>query len=209
MTDRPFFVLLGPDGAGKSSVMSEVGERLPGWRTLSTDGDLVRPEHALIGRLRRGVVDDVLPGLGISYSPEFLASLLQTAVVHLRDEVRRQDPGTPLLVDSYYYKILAKCRLAGVQENPMYSWWRSFTQPRAVVYLDVSPASAWRRRGGGTGLNPLEHTGELPDWDGFESYQTSLRKLMLEEVRHVPVTMIDEQPTVAHATDAVLEVLAP
>ncbi|MFE2104613.1 hypothetical protein ACFXAF_01875 [Kitasatospora sp. NPDC059463] len=206
--DRPFFVLLGPDGAGKSSVMSAVEAGPSGWRTLSTDGGLVRPEHALIDRLRRGVFEDVLPGLGSAYSTEFLASLLQTAVVHLRDEIRRQDPEVPLLIDSYYYKILAKCRLAGVDENPMYSWWRSFPQPRAVVYLDVSPASAWQRLGHGARLNPLEHFGRLPDWGGFESYQKSLRKLMLEEVRHVPVAMIEEQPSAERTADAVLEVLA-
>ncbi|MEU6094320.1 hypothetical protein [Streptomyces sp. NPDC047079] len=209
MTDRPFYVLLGPDGAGKSSVMAEVAARLPGWRTLSTDDAFLEPSHALLGALRRHVVEDVLPNLGTSYSADFLASLLQTAVVHLKDQVERQDGNAPLLMDSYYYKILAKCRLAGARQNPMYTWWRSFPRPRAVLYLDVSPATAWRRSAAGARLNPLEHFGERPEWLGFEDYQKSLRKLMLEEVRDVPVTIIAEQPSVARTTDAVLEVLAP
>ncbi|KRV51402.1 hypothetical protein AQ490_01190 [Wenjunlia vitaminophila] len=209
MTDRCFFVLLGPDGAGKSSVMRELAVRLPGWRAVSTDDGLVGSGHALVTQLRRNVVRDVLPHLGTSYSTDFLVGLLQTAVIHLRDELRRHDEDVPLLMDSYYYKILAKCRLAGVQDHPMYGWWRSFPRPRAVVYLDVSPESAWRRSGNGTRLNPLEYFGDRPEWLGFESYQKSLRKLMLEEVRELPVTIIEEQPSVTRAADAVVEVLTP
>ncbi|WP_315904266.1 hypothetical protein [Streptomyces sp. ASQP_92] len=205
---RPFYVLLGPDGAGKSSVMAEVAARLPGLRTLSTDHGLVGPGHALVGALRRNVVEDVLPHLGTYYSTDFLASVLQTAVVHLRDELERHQDDVPLLMDSYYYKILAKCRLAGIRHNPMYTWWRSFPQPRVVVYLDVSPASAWARSGEGARLNPLEYFGDRPEWLGFESYQRSLRKLMLEEVRDVPVTIIEEQPSAARAAEAVVEVLS-
>ncbi|MGW5693906.1 MULTISPECIES: hypothetical protein [Streptomyces] len=209
MIDRPFYVLLGPDGAGKSSVMTEVGAKLPGWRTLSTDDAFVGPAHELVSRLRRDVVEDVLPNLGTSYSTEFLASLLQAAVVHLKDQVERQDEDVPLLMDSYYYKILAKCRLAGIEQHPMYTWWRSFPRPRAVVYVDVSAESAWRRSAEGARLNPLEYFGERPEWLGFESYQKSLRKLMLEEVRDRPVTIIEEQPSVARTADAVVEVLTP
>ncbi|MFF3454641.1 hypothetical protein ACFYXH_09960 [Streptomyces sp. NPDC002730] len=207
MNDRPFYVLLGPDGAGKSSVMAEVEHRLPTWRTLSTDDAFVRPEHGLVTRLRHDVVGEILPNLGTAYSADFMASLLQTAVIHLKDEIQRQDDDVPVVVDSYYYKILAKCRLAGVEENPMYAWWRSFPQPCAVVYMDVSPRSAWRRSGNGARLNALEYFGEFPEWLGFEDYQESLRKLMLEEVRELPVTIIEEQPSVACAADAVVEVL--
>ncbi|MFE7168821.1 hypothetical protein [Streptomyces sp. NPDC057616] len=188
--------------------MTELSASLPGWRTLSTDGEHVREEHRLIARLRRDVVEDVLPEVGGAYSTEFLASLLQTAVVHLRDQVEHTNPAAPLLVDSYYYKILAKCRLAGLDENPMYAWWRSFPQPRAVIYLDVSPKSAWRRSGDGARLNRLEHYGTRPEWFAFESYQKNLRKLMLEEVRRLPVTMIGEQPSTARTAQAVREVLA-
>ncbi|MEU3828024.1 hypothetical protein GT045_37850 [Streptomyces sp. SID486] len=207
MTDRPFHVLLGPDGAGKSTVMAQIATRLPGWRTLSTDDSLVGAGHALVTELRRHVVKDVLPHLGTVYSADFLASLLQTAVVHLRDQLERHDPDVPLLMDSYYYKILAKCRLAGVDHNPMYDWWRSFPQPRAVVYLDVSPASAWRRSGDGARLNPLEYFGERPGWLGFESYQKNLRKLMLEEIRELPMTIIEERTGAARTAEAVAEVL--
>ncbi|MGP3966755.1 hypothetical protein [Streptomyces sp. 6N223] len=208
MTDRPFYVLLGPDRAGKSSVMAEMASALPGWQTVSTDDDLVAGEHGLVTRLRRMVVKDVLPGLGTAYSPDFLAELLGAAVVYLRDQLERQEPGVPVLMDSYYYKILAKCRLAGLDEHPLYAWWRSFPQPREVIYLDVSPETAWRRSGRGARLNPLEYFGPRPAWLGFESYQTNLGKLMLEETGRLPVTVVEERPGTAATAAAVREVLA-
>lgn len=207
MSGRPFSVLLGPDGAGKSSVMGRLAQLLPEWRLLSTDSAFVAPEHALIPRLRRDLLDHLLPGLGTAYSVDFMASVLQTAVVHLRDQVLDSDPSVPLLVDSYYYKILAKCRMAGVQDSRMYSWWRSFPQPSRVVFLDVPPGTAWRRRGAGAELNALEHDGADGDWAGFERYQTNLRKLLLEEVRDLPVTLVKEHPDIDTAAEAVREVL--
>jgi thymidylate kinase len=206
VTDRRFVVLLGGDGAGKSSVMAEMAARRPGWRMVSTDEEFVAAEHGVISQLRRATVEQVLPELGTVYSADFLASLLQTAVVYLRDQIRTQDG--PVLMDSYYYKLLAKCRLAGVRAGPMYAWWRSFAQPQEVIYLDVSPESAWRRSHNGTRLNTLEYFGSTPEWCEFESYQRSLRKLMFEEIRHLPVRMIDERPSVAATAEAVLEVLA-
>ncbi|MFB6806821.1 hypothetical protein [Streptomyces sp. NPDC056387] len=207
MSGRRFHVLLGPDGAGKSSVMRRLVTMLPEWRMVSTDSAFVAPEHALIPRLRQDVHDHLLPGLGTAYSVDFMASVLQTAVVHLRDQVRGTDPRVPVLVDSYYYKILAKCRMAGVGDSRMYAWWRSFPQPAGVVFLDVSAGSAWRRRGDGARLNALEYDGEDGTWPEFESYQRNLRKMLLEEVREVPVTMLGEQPDAARAAEAVREVL--
>jgi hypothetical protein len=63
--------------------MAETSARLPGWRTVSTDDAYLGVEHGLIAELRQNVFRHVLPGLGGAYSVEFLASLLQTAVVYL------------------------------------------------------------------------------------------------------------------------------
>jgi len=203
-----FVVLLGSDKSGKSSVMAEIARSEPAWRTLSTDTRLLAPEHGLIAELRRHVMDDVLPGLGRTYSAEFLAGLLQTAVLHLRDQLADRPDGEPVLMDSYYYKILAKCRLAGVPDNPMFAWWRSFPQPGRVVFLDASAQSCWRRSGNGERLNPLEYGGSRPTWPGYRGYQTRLRELMLEEVRTLPVTHIEEYESVTRTAQAVREVLA-
>jgi thymidylate kinase len=206
-TDPAFFVLLGPDYAGKSSAMRELANSLPEWRFISIDRAFVEPAHKLIAKLRRQLITEALPALGPAYSPDFAAALMQTAVVHLRDQVVARDPGRPALVDSYYYKILAKCLLVGAAPS-MLSWWRSFPQPRRIIYLDVSPEVAWRRSGFGTAANRLEHYGDLPGRTAFETFQADLHKLMYEEIRQLPVSHINSQNSVAETARAIREVLS-
>jgi thymidylate kinase len=201
-----FCVLLGPDYAGKSSVMSELSAAASSWRLISTDSAFLAPEHALIGRLRRALVTDAAaPGAG--YSPDFLAAMMQLAVLHLRDRILQNRDAGPVVVDSYYYKIAAKCRLAGASAGPMFDWWRSFPQPRRVLYLDVSRESAWSRCGQGASLNSFEHYGPRPDRAAFERYQVDLAKAMHDEIRHLPVTVIDEQENPAKTAAVVQQAL--
>jgi thymidylate kinase len=170
------------------------------------DDTRLAPEHALIGRLRRNVVKDVAPHRS-AWSPEFLATLVQTAVVHLRDQLLRTDAGTPVVVDSYYYKLLAKCRLAGAGKSPLLAWWRTFPRPSRVIYLDVSPETAWQRSRQGADLNLLEHYGHRPDRDGFGRYQTDLAKVLRDEIQDLPVTVIEETDRPETTAAAIREVL--
>jgi len=204
-----FHVLLGPDQAGKSTALTALRARAPRVRVLSVDNRFLSPGHELIGRLRGHLMTDVLPGLGTAYSTDFLAALLQTAVLHLRDQLATADGTGPVLLDSYYYKILAKCRLAGVDDNnPMLSWWRTFPQPVGVFYLDVPPETAWLRGSTGSGPNPLEYHGDQPTREGFVSYQEQLGKLMLDEVSGLPVRVIDGTGPVVDTVRILREELA-
>ncbi|MCX4238829.1 hypothetical protein [Streptomyces ortus] len=201
-----FFVLLGPDYAGKSSVLTELRRSATPWRLVSLDDTFLAPEHALIARLRRDVVKDVAPH-ETRWSPDFLAAMVHTAVVHLRDQLLNGDPRTPAVVDSYYYKFLAKCRLAGVPDEPLLTWWRSFPRPGRVIYLDVTPESAWSRSREGADLNPLEHYGPRPGPYGFKRYQTDLDRLVREEIRDLPVTVLAEQNDAARTAATVRELI--
>ncbi len=203
----PFCVLLGPDYAGKSSAMAELARASSPWRLVSADDDFLAPGHQLIARLRRDLVKETLPALGTTYSFDFAATLMQTAVVHLRDQALAYLRRGPVLVDSYYYKILAKCRLMG-GDNPLFRWWRSFPQPTRVIYLDVAPATAWRRSGSGAVVNGLEHYGDTAGPEEFAAFQADLRKLMLEETRHLPVSIVDGHGSVAATVRNIGEVLA-
>ncbi|MET9679268.1 hypothetical protein [Streptomyces coeruleorubidus] len=206
LSPPPFCVLLGPDYAGKSSALDQLARTAPQWQILSVDDTHLAPEHALVGRLRRNVVKDVAPHRS-AWSPEFFATLLQTAVVHLRDQLLRTDAATPVVVDSYYYKLLAKCRLFGAPDSTLFAWWRSFPQPRRVIYLDVPPETTWRRSRQGADLNLLEHYGPQPAWDGFRRYQRDLAKVMRDEIQGLPVTVIEQQDRPETTTAAIREVL--
>ncbi|MFI6037207.1 hypothetical protein ACIBBD_24140 [Streptomyces sp. NPDC051315] len=205
-THAPFCVLLGPDYAGKSSALGHLGRSEPRWRMLSVDDAFLAPEHALIGRLRRHALEDVAAHQN-AWSPELFATLVQAGVVHLRDELLRADPDTPVLVDSYYYKLLAKCRLAGASDGPLFAWWRTFPQPLRVVYLDVTPETAWQRCRRGADLNLLEYYGPHPEWDAFRRYQNDLAKSLLGEIQHLPLTVIAEQDRPEDTVAAIREVL--
>lgn len=201
----PFVVLLGPDYAGKSTVMSALRTAAPDWTLVGVDGEFISPEHAVISRLKRALVADTLPGLGSVFSRDFVVSLLQTAVVYLRDRILQADRRAPVVIDSYYYKILAKCRLIGADDHPVFAWWRSFPRPKRVLYLDVAPHVAWSRCAAGARVNRLEHYGASPDRDSFELFQSDLRKLMLDEVRDLPVTHLPQR---ADAVESIREVLS-
>jgi thymidylate kinase len=110
-------------------------------------------------------------------------------------------------MDSYYYKVLAKCVLTGLVNEELFAWWRSFCQPRRVIYLDVRPETAWRRSGEGARLNPFEYYGTTPTWEGFRRFQTDLRRLMLTEVAPVPVTVLAESPDVEHTAGAIRQII--
>jgi thymidylate kinase len=205
-TSPPFCVLVGPDYAGKSSALSRLRRSGPPWRLLSVDDDHLAPEHALLGRIRRDVVREVAGRAG-TWSPDFLTTMLQTAAVHLRDRLA-EDPTTPTVVDSYYYKLLAKARLAGADNGALLDWWRSFPQPRRVLYLEVRPEVAWQRSSAGAALNCLEYYGDRPSWDGFRRYQGDLAKTMHDEISHLPVTVIEQQDDPDRTAESIRKVLA-
>jgi len=203
--DERFAVLLGPDYAGKSSVMAALAKADTPMRLVSVDSAFLAPEHAVVADLRRATMD-MLPSLGSAYSSDFAMSVLQTAVVHLRDRIVAAGADGPTVVDSYYYKILAKCRLIGIDEHPLFAWWRTFPQPSRVFYLDVSPETAWQR--GGDCANRLEHHGERLERHSFDAFQSDLRKLMLEELGPLPVTFLPEDADVEQTARTIGEALA-
>jgi thymidylate kinase len=184
-----FWTLLGSDFAGKSTVLNTLHDE-HGWRVVSYD-DRYLGDHPLISRLRQHWIDDAFVWSGRRYSPELVLSALHPIVLHLRDELTRCAGHERLIVDSYFYKLLAKCRLLGVEHEPLFSYWRSFPRPRAVLYLDVPPEVAWARSAQGSRLNPFEYHAVPALPEGFLRLQSEMRSAVLEEVGSVPVTVVD------------------
>jgi thymidylate kinase len=197
---RPFTVLLGPDYAGKSSVLRRLAAD-GSWTVVSYDRGLLDPNAPLVGRVRDEFFGEALKEPG-RYSPDLVLTIMQVAVVHLRDQVAAAPPGR-VIVDSYYYKILAKCRLLGLSNEALFSWWRGFPQPDGVVFLDVPPHVAWRRSGCGADVNGTEYYGDEPTEAGFRAFQTDLRQTLLAEVADRDVTVVAQPDGLAEAVETV------
>lgn len=197
-----FWTLVGPDFAGKSTVLESLHDE-HGWQVVSYD-DRYLDRYPLISRLRRQWIDEAFVWAGTRYSAELVLSVLHSIVLHLRDEIARSAGGGRVIVDSYYYKLLAKCRLFGVEHTPIFDYWRSFPRPRGVVYVDVPPEVTWARSGQGARLNAFEHHDAAVDRAGFTRLQADLRTAVFEEVGDVPLTVVDGS---AHPAAVVAEVL--
>lgn len=206
-----FWTLLGPDHAGKSTVLERLSTE-HGWHVVSYD-DRYLAAFPLIRTLRRHWIGQGFTQAGRRYTEELVLAALHPIVLHLRDEALRAADGERVVVDSYYYKLLAKCRLLGVSHPPIFEYWRSFPQPDAVVYLDVPPEVAWERSGRAA-VNAFEyHAGPdgAPVRARFTSLQARLRTAMLDEVGDIPTTIIDadcDPESVVHKVLAALAVPA-
>ena len=195
-----FWTLLGGDACGKSEVLRRLGRS--GWRPVSYDDPYAR-DVPVVRRLRSSLFFDAYTHLGRPYSPELAFSLLTPVVWYLRDEAVRHARQGPTLVDSYYFKLLAKGLLTGIADPATAALWRSLPQPEGVVFLDVDPEVAWRRAGGAAGLNPFEHYGAEPTRDGFVSYQRDLRAAMLREVGHLDLRVVAADRASGQVAEAV------
>lgn len=186
---RPFWTLLGPDYAGKSTALARLRDE-HGWQVVSHDDEFLGG-RALVTRLRSGWVDEALVCAGGHYTAELVLAAMHPIMLHLRDELARRTGPAPVIVDSFYYKVLAKCSLLGVVHEPTFEYWRSFPQPRGVLYLAVPPEVGWERAGRGAEASAFEHYGDAVTRDGFVRFQADAGTRMLAEVRDLPLTVVD------------------
>lgn len=184
-----FWALLGPDFAGKSTALARMGDE-HGWQVVSHD-DRFLGRYPLVAKLRHGWIDDALVWTGKRYTAELVLSALHPVILHQRDELSRRTGTGPVIIDSYFYKVLAACSLLGVSHEPTFDYWRSFPRPEGVVYLDVPPEVTWERTGRGTRVSAFEHYGEAVSREGFINMQADLRTRMLAEVKDLPLTIVD------------------
>lgn len=184
-----FWTLLGPDFSGKSTALTRLRDE-HGWRIVSHDDNFL-DGYPLVAKLRHCWVNEALVWTGKRYSAELVLSVLHAVILHQRDELARQTGSRPVMIDSYFYKVLAACSLLGVRHEPTFAYWRSFPEPTGVVYLDVPAEVTWARTGRDRQVSAFEHYGDEVTRDSFVRLQTDLRARMLAEVEGLPLTIID------------------
>ena len=185
----PFWTLLGPDFAGKSTALARLRDE-HGWQVVSHDDRFLR-DYPLVALLRGCWIDEALVWAGKRYTAELVLSVMHSVILHQRDELARQTGPGPVIIDSFFYKVLAACDLLGVSHEPTFDYWRSFPQPEGVVYLDVPAEVTWERAGWGVKASAFEHYGPVVSRDGFLRMQADLRARMLAEVKGLPLTLVD------------------
>ncbi|MGD0065029.1 MAG: hypothetical protein ABSB76_16480 [Streptosporangiaceae bacterium] len=199
---KEFWTVLGADYAGKSEALRRLRTET-GWQVISYDDPYLHG-RPVVRWLRESGFFEAYTKVGRAYSADLAFSLLTPIVLHLRDEVLRTAAHGPAVVDSYYYKLLAKGVITGLADERAGAIWRALLQPRpaGVVFLDVAPHVAWHRAGGA--VNPFEYYGAEPTWEGFARFQRDLRGVMLDQIKGLPAVVIDaNRPAEAVAADVI------
>jgi hypothetical protein len=191
---RPCAVVVGADHAGKSTVLRSLVAR--GVSVISCDDDLLAPPYAVLAQLRQAWGHAMASGQ--AFSREFMLTGLQLPLFYMRDEMARRRCLEPVVMDSYHYKVLAKCRLLSLEIARMTTLWREFPDPDLVIVLGVDDEALWQRSGRGAQVHPFEHYGAEVSKDTYLTFQRDLLREIRKETRHLPCFEIDanEDPDV-------------
>lgn len=158
-----FIVLLGIDGSGKSSLLKALagrGLRTAQWQQLR--------DHEAPAALAPAAPTAVKNGLTPLARAMFIGGHLVAQYEYL---VRPQiEAGRTVVLDSYYYKVLAKEQILGVVHPALVELCAELPQPDFLLHLDVSPQESRRRKQGR--ISPYEHF--EPDETTFLAFQTRL-----------------------------------
>jgi thymidylate kinase len=198
-----FLVLLGTDGSGKSTVLSRV--RLPGLVTASWRDLRSHDLPAMLAADAPTHIKDRLPGLSRAM---FIGGHLVAQYEYL---VRPQtDIGNHVLLDSYYFKLLAKERLLGTVHPVLEELCAELPAPDGVIYLDVPAHTGLARKAGA--ISSYECFGE-PTPPSFLTFQTRLAAMLKDELARLPHVVVsgDGPPAavVALAEDAAVRLAGP
>jgi len=185
---HPLVVVTGADRTGKSSLLHGLAGELPGWTVVSYDDEFVPERYGFVKRLKGDLVRTIIPG---GYSIDMLIGWLHVTQVYLRDACADARKRGPVLADSYFYKLLAKCVLRGLGEHPVVKSWRAFERPDHVVLLELPRDELARRAGDLSSLNAFEHHGSAATAETFLSFQEDLKRQLAREMEGIPATRID------------------
>jgi thymidylate kinase len=176
-----FLVVVGIDGSGKSTLLRRLD--LPGTVVASWQDLRSHEAAATLAPDSPTQIRNRVPSLARAM---FIGGHLVAQYEYL---VRpRIKAGVNVVLDSYHYKLLAKERLFDASDESLERLCTQLPRPDSVVFVDVEPAEAFRRKAGD--LSAYEHRGS-PTRANFVEFQTELRRLVLEQLIDTPHVIVD------------------
>jgi len=180
-----FVVIVGIDGAGKSTVVDNLASN-----TCVVTWQEVLEIDALAHAYGDPKLAQKFPQIREQLRPrtrafEFL--MFFAAMYEYLIQPRLAD-GRDVIVDSYYYKQLAKESVLGKAHPSLYVGARTLPSPDHVFLLDVAPEVAYARKGG------LPTTSEVlgsHDLRGFERMQSALAKELTNLTEDLETSTVD------------------
>lgn len=196
-------VLLGHDGAGKSTVLREIQRERPEWLCTSLD-----PEDFL-----------PIPGIDLrpppSWHPRETALALQPmsrsaflllilSIVTEYNVIPALAAGSTVVVDSYYYRLLAKEAVL----NPVgYALIKHASEilpkPNLILEIIVQTDLAYSRK---KTLTRLEYAGDSSQ-TGFARFQETVRKRVQQLCVGVPTREVDGERAVRAIAEDVVDLI--
>lgn len=196
-----FIVLVGIDGSGKSTLLerlAEAGVHTSSWHDLRS--------HDVPAMLAPDAPTAIKARLTPLARSMFIGGHLVAQYEYLVRPALEQ--GEDVLLDSYYFKLLAKERLLGFAQPALETLCRQLPQPDGLILIDTPPELSWSRKAGA--LSVYEHFG-TPTEANYLAFQRGIETSLRKATRAIPsVTLDGRQPPSALVDSALtaLETLA-
>ncbi|MEO3809588.1 hypothetical protein ABGB17_11360 [Sphaerisporangium sp. B11E5] len=177
MAQGRFMVLAGIDGSGKSSVLS----RLDVHGLLTTNWCELRGHQetaALAPRNPTGVKNRLPPLSRAMFIGGHLVAQYEQLV---RPSV---EAGHSVLLDSYYYKVLAKELVLRASHPSLAELCAELPEPDCVIFVDVPPQVSFRRKDGR--VSSYERFMRDSPHQDYVTFQSMVRDIIMRRVTEVP-----------------------
>lgn len=175
-----FLVLLGIDGSGKTTLLSglaDAGVQTASWHELRS--------HEVPATLAPDGPTAIKNRLTPLARAMFIGGHLVAQYEYL---VRpRIEGGVTTVLDSYYYKLLAKERLLGFAHSALENLCVELPHPDGIIYVDVDPRESFRRKEGR--LSPYEHFDDASE-ESYVTFQSQLARALLTATSNAPGSVI-------------------
>lgn len=198
LADTRFLVLLGIDGSGKSTLLSSLS--VPGLVTTSWRELRSHEVPATLAPDAPTRIKNRIPSLSRAM---FIGGHLVAQYEYL---VRPAlEDGANVLLDSYYFKLLAKERLFGTVDPALEALCVELPAPDAVIYVEVPAPQSYRRKNGV--LSPYEYRGSecQADYVAFQDELANEMRRLLEDIPTVVVDGTASEQELLHETESAAE----